>query len=385
MLMKEALEGGIDMDRSFVRHLDACLGCMGCVTACPSGVRYDELIEATRAQIERHYRRPLADRVFRQAIFAVFPHPGRVRAAAVAGWAYQRSGLSDLVARQADRLPPRVRALDGLLPSVSLTSLLRPLPQRTRAVGPVRRRVGLVAGCVQRGLFAEVNRATVRALAAEGCEVVVPRKQGCCGALMVHAGREAAALQSARALVSAFEEAGVDQVVVNAAGCGSTLKDYGRLLADDPAYAERAAAMAGRTRDVTEVLGGLAPRAPRHPLPFRVAYHDACHLAHAQGVRDEPRRMLATIPGLELVEVGDGDLCCGSAGIHNLVEPQAAEDLGRRKAAAIQDAGVDAVATANPGCILQLRRYLGQDLPLFHPVELVAASIEGKGLRAPTT
>ncbi|MGH9062675.1 MAG: (Fe-S)-binding protein [Acidimicrobiales bacterium] len=379
LLMKAGLEGQTGLTGSVVRHFDACLGCMGCVTACPSGVRYDELIEATRAQVERRHHRSLPDRLYREAIFTIFPHPGRARAAAVAGWAYQRLGLAEQVRRRGllDRLPARVRALDGLLPPVRLASLVRPVPARVPAVGKPRLRVGLLTGCIQRAFFADVNAATARVLAAEGCEVVAPRHQGCCGALMVHAGRERDAQRSARSVVDAFEGTGVDAVVVNAAGCGSTLKEYGRLLVDDPEYARRGAELAAKARDVTEVLAELEPRAPRHPVAARVAYHDACHLAHAQGIRLPPRQVLASVPGIELVELGD-DLCCGSAGIYNLVEPEAAEELGRRKAALVREAAVDALATANPGCLLQLRRHLGPAPPLFHPVELVDASIRGR-------
>ncbi len=386
LLMKEALEGHIALDDVFVRHMDACLGCMACMSACPSGVRYDELIEATRAQIERLHRRGPLERAYREALFAVFPHPGRVRVAAVAAWAYQRSGLAGALhaRRWPDRLPGRMgrwrealRALDGLMPPVSLGAVARPLPRQVGPHGAPRRRVGLVAGCIQRGFFAQVNWATVRVLVAEGCEVVVPRPQGCCGALMVHAGREASALRSARALVDAFEGWELDDVVVNAAGCGSTLKDYGRLLADDPGYAGRASGLAGKARDVTEVLAGLEPRARRHPVRARVAYHDACHLSHAQGVRSQPRQVLASVPGLEVVELGD-DQCCGSAGIYNLVQPEAGEELGRHKADLVRAAGVEAVVTANPGCNLQLRRFLGPGVPVFHPVEVLDASLRGR-------
>jgi glycolate oxidase iron-sulfur subunit len=229
-----------------------------------------------------------------------------------------------------------------------------------------------------------VNEATARVLAAEGCDVVTPRGQGCCGALMLHAGREPGARTKAKALIAEFEAAGVDTVVVNAAGCGSSMKEYGRLLAGDPGWAERAAAFSAKVRDVTELLAELEPVAERHPVRARAAYHDACHLAHAQGVRAEPRSVLRAIPGLELVELPEAEICCGSAGIYNLVEPGPAEELGRRKAANVRATGPDLLATGNPGCLLQLRRHLretaedGQaELPLLHPVELVDASIRG--------
>ena len=376
-LMQLGLEGEVSLDEEVVGHFDACLGCMACVTACPSGVRYDELIEATRAQVERNHRRSLGDRLFRAAIFALFPHPRRLRAAAAAGWVYQRLRGPTAVRRLglSRRLPPRLRALEELLPDVRLRDLRAGLPPRVPAQGSRRLTVGLLSGCVQSVYFPGVNAATARVLAAEGCEVVVPRGQRCCGALAVHSGRHDLAVAAARETVDAFDAAGVDVVVVNAAGCGSTLKEYDRLLADDPAYAERAAALAGKARDVTEVLADLPPRAPRHPVRARVAYPDACHLAHAQGVRAQPRAVLSGVPELELLEVPGGDLCCGSAGVYNLVEPEPAAELGRRKAANIRSTGAQAVVTGNPGCLLQLRREL--DLPLRHPVEVLDAAIRG--------
>jgi glycolate oxidase iron-sulfur subunit len=240
--------------------------------------------------------------------------------------------------------------------------------------------VALLLGCVQRVFFDAVNAATIRVLAAEGCEVVVPRSQGCCGALSFHAGREAEGLAYARRLIEAFEVAHVDTVAVNAAGCGSTLKEYGHLLRDDPAYAGRARAFSAAVRDVTELLAELEPAAPRHPLPLRVAYHDACHLAHAQGVRRQPRALLRAIPDLDLVEVPEGEICCGSAGIYNLVEPEPARELGERKAHNILATRPEVVVAANPGCLLQIGAALeglGARLPLLHPIELVDASIRG--------
>jgi glycolate oxidase iron-sulfur subunit len=380
-LMRLGVEGGLEaLDEVVVGHFDACLGCMACLTACPSGVRYDELITATRSQIERNHRRAPGDRLFRALIFALFPHPGRLRVAAVLGWVYQRLGGARLLALTGvdAYLPPRLRALSTLLPDVRLRDVARRDPVLVPARGPARRRVGLLTGCVQRVFFGDVNAATARVLAAEGCDVVAPAGQACCGALELHAGREPAAADRARRTIAVFEAAGVDTVVVNAAGCGSSLKEYGHVLRDDPAWAVRAAAFSAKVRDVTELLDELEPRAPRHPLPVRAAYHDACHLAHAQGVRAEPRRVLRAVPGLELAEIADADQCCGSAGIYNLVQPEPAAELGRRKADAIRATGAQVVVTANPGCLLQLRREL--DLPLYHPVQVVDAAIRGVAL-----
>jgi glycolate oxidase iron-sulfur subunit len=395
-LMKLGHEERVDWNPTYVQHFDRCLGCMACVTACPSGVRYHELIEDMRPQIERHAERGLAERAFRRLVWALFPHPGRLRVVSLPAWAYQRLGLRALAHRLglARRLPPRLAAMESLLPRLRLRALVRRTPARVASSGPVRRRIGLLTGCVQRVYFGHVNDATARVLATEGCEVVAPRGQGCCGALMVHAGEEPGALACARALIDVFEAAAVDTVVVNAAGCGSTMKEYGRLLADDPAYAERAQAFAAKVRDVSELLAELEPRAERRPLAWprpatvpggsggaehdlRVAYHDACHLQHAQGVTAQPRALLAAIPGVRVVDLAGKEICCGSAGIYNLLEPEAAADLGRRKAAAARAVAPDVIASANPGCLLQLRRHLDVDVPLVHPVELLDASLAG--------
>jgi glycolate oxidase iron-sulfur subunit len=248
------------------------------------------------------------------------------------------------------------------------------------AQGERRLKVGLVTGCVQRVFFPHVNAATARVLAAEGCEVVAPEDQPCCGALMIHTGREAEALDLARNLIGVFERAEVDRVVINAAGCGSNLKDYAYLLRDDPKYAERAKDFVAKVRDVSEILAELAPRAPRNPIRMRLAYHDSCHLQHAQGIRTQPRALLSAIPGLELLEIPEAALCCGSAGIYNMIEPEAATELGRRKVANLLSTGAEAVVSGNPGCLLQLRtglEYADKDLPVFHTIEVIDASIRG--------
>ena len=386
-LIKGGLDGETDITDRFVRHFDTCLGCMACVTACPSGVQYDLLVEATRSQIERRVDRTLADRLFRKAIFWLFPYPGRLRLAAGKLWAYQQLGLRWLVRASGvlRLLPARLRAMEAVLPPVSLRRVWSSPPALVPATGERRRRVGLLLGCVQRVFFDEVNAATIRVLAAEGCEVVIPRSQGCCGALMLHSGLETDAAQMARRFIDAFEAeaAEVDTIVINAAGCGSMLKGYGHLLRDDPVYAERARALAGKCKDISELLDELEPRAPRHPIPLRVAYHDACHLQHAQGVSAEPRRVLGTIPELEVCEIPEAGICCGSAGVYNLVEPDTAAELGDRKARHILTTGAEAVVSSNPGCLLQISSRLqqaGKPIRTFHLVELLDASITGKRL-----
>jgi glycolate oxidase iron-sulfur subunit len=378
-LMKLGNAGEVPMDEEFVGNFDACLGCMACVTACPSGVKYDQLIEAVRPQIERNWERTRADRLFRTMIFSLFPYPARLRPAAFFGALYQRLGVARLLARTGllQRLPARLRAMEALLPELSMRSVVARQPAFTPAVGRARHRVGLLSGCVQRVFFGDVNAAATRVLAAEGCDVVAPKGQQCCGALSSHAGREDEAMDRARKLIDTFEAADVQSIVVNVAGCGSSMKEYAVLLRDDPAYAERAAAFCAKVRDISELLDELGPVAPRHPIPARVAYHDACHLAHAQGIRAQPRAVLRGIPQLTVTDIPEAEICCGSAGIYNLVQPEPAERLGRRKVEQITSTAPDAVVTSNAGCLLQIRRYLDAGVPLFHPVQLVDASIRG--------
>jgi len=337
---------------------------MACVTACPSGVKYDQLIERVRPQVERNAPRPRWQRAYRRLIFAVFTHPGRLRALVPVLWAQQRLGLTEALSRV-----PAAR----LAPPVKRRAAIARLPEVTPAQGERRGLTALMQGCVQRVFFGDVNGATVRVLAAEGWEVHAPRRPRCCGSLQMHAGVEEEAIALAKETIAAYEA--FDAVAVNVAGCGSGMKDYAHLLADDPEWAERAAAFSARVRDVSELLAEHEPRAPRHPLALRVAYHDACHLAHAQQVRVQPRQLLRTIPELELLEPAEWELCCGSAGIYNLVQPEAAAELGARKAANLAATGADAVAAGNPGCAIQIAAHL--DVPIYHPMTLLDHSIRG--------
>ncbi len=381
-LMKMGMDGKVPMTETFVTHFDRCLGCMACVTSCPSGVPYGKLIEATRQQIERRHPRSVGERLHRDLIFSIFPHPSRLRALLAPAKLYQKLGLRALAHSTGliKLLPEKLRAMEALMPDLN-GNLDAALPQRIPAQGKQRRRVGLLTGCVQQVMFAGVNAATARVLSAEGCEVIVPREQECCGALAVHVGREAEALDFARRLIDTFERANVDSIVINAAGCGSTMKEYGYLLRDDPAYAERAKAFAAKCKDISELLAELEPQATRHPLPLRIAYHDSCHLQHAQAIRTQPRQVLKTIPQLEVLEIPEAALCCGSAGVYNLVQPDAARDLGDRKVRNALSTGAEMVVSSNPGCLLQISAGLkrnGKPLPVRHMVELMDASIQGK-------
>jgi len=351
-LMAGLLDGSISLTSTTVEHFDRCLGCMACVTACPSGVKYDRLIEQTRELIEERYERGPEDALLRSLVFAVFPHARRLR-------------LALRLAPVGSRLP-----LPAFLrPLVSLAPPWRGgrgAQEVTRPAAEPVARVGLLTGCVQSVLFGDVNAATARVLAAEGYEVVAPRAQACCGALHLHAGRREEGLARARRVSDTMRRAGADRIVVNAAGCGSHLKDAGLDL---PVV------------DVSELLAERAPRTERHPLELRVAFQDSCHLAHAQGIRDEPRAALRSIPGLELAEPAEQAICCGSAGIYNLVQPAAATELGDRKAGHVAATGADVYASANPGCLVQVSaalRRAGRPLPAVHPIELVDASIRGE-------
>jgi glycolate oxidase iron-sulfur subunit len=359
-LMDARLDGTIALNATVATHFDRCLGCMACVSSCPSGVRYDRLIESTRAAVEQEVERPFGERFVRGLLFRILPYPSRMRVAL---------GLAPL--GRGVPMPKRLRPLVDLAP---LWRGRGEVPPVTPAAGPRRARVGLLTGCVQRAVFPDVNAATARVLAADGYEVVAP-PQGCCGALSVHAGRLEEGKAFARQLVEAFDD--VELVVVNASGCGSHLKELGWLLGD-----ERATRFAEKVRDVGELLAETPPRAARHPLELKVAFQDSCHLRHAQRLPLSSQASLARIPALDVVEPAEQDLCCGSAGIYNVVQPDAARELGDRKAASVLATGAQAYASANPGCLVQisqaLRRTSGP-LPALHPIELVDASIRNVG------
>jgi glycolate oxidase iron-sulfur subunit len=376
-LIKSLAEGRLTLTDSVARHLSLCLDCRACETVCPAGVPYGELIEAAKAEVERQRPGGLVRRAVRWLTFGVLlGDPAMLRLAAAGLRLYQRSGLQALVRRSGlvRFLPGTLPAWEALAPPVPAAAARAPLPALTPAEGARRGRVALLTGCVQSVVFGGQNRATARVLTKNGWEVAAPPAQGCCGALNAHGGDHARAVAMARATIAAFEGADVEAIVVNTSGCGAHMKAYGRLLAGDPAWAARAAAFAAKVRDVAELLAAAPLRGPLAEVPLTVTYHDPCHVVHGQKIRAQPRRLLAQIPGLRVVELAESDWCCGSAGIYNLTEPEMAGRLLERKVRHVLATGAEAVVTANPGCILQIEQGLrarGSAVRVRHLVEIL--------------
>jgi glycolate oxidase iron-sulfur subunit len=372
-LMQALVEGRREPTPDLTVHLDRCLACRACETACPSAVPYGRIIESTRAMLAARKRSRLAA-IMRWA----FAEPRRLRRLLSAVALYERSGLRRLLRGSGVTrwLPRRVRMWQGLTPPVR--------PRFSRESGgfvparsATRARVGFLTGCVMRESYGDVHEAAVSLLARAGCEIVVPSGQVCCGALQAHGGDRPAAKELARRNVEAFSVAQVSAVVVDSAGCGAHMKHYDELLADEPRLADRARVVAQKTKDFSEVLLPLADQLRLGPLPLRVTYQDPCHLAHAQGIREAPRKLLAMVPGLELVEMREADRCCGSAGIYNLTQPDLSERVLDLKMVDVLETRPQAVVTANPGCMLQLRYGLeraGLDVPVYHLAEVLERS-----------
>ena len=386
-LMDAINQGEATIDTTTAQHFDSCLGCLACVTTCPSGVKYDQLIAATRPQIERNLTRSLPDRLIRTLIFNLFPYPNRLRHLLPPLWFYQKSGLQQLVRRTGmlKKLTPRLAAMEAILPKVTDSSWRSDLPDVIPAKGVKRYRVGMVLGCVQRLFFSPVNKATARVLTANGCEVVIPPSQGCCAALPAHQGQEEQAQALARQMIDSFIDQDLDAIIINAAGCGHTLKEYGHILADDPEYRAKAEQFSSKVKDVQEFLAEIKLTTELHPLTsgeLTLVYQDACHLLHGQKISLQPRQLLKQIPGVKLREPLDASLCCGSAGIYNMLQPETADELGRQKVNNLIKTGASVIASPNPGCSLQIQKHLElqslEGIKLFHPVELLDYSIQGK-------
>ena len=376
-LIKALADGRIALSDAVTEHLSLCLGCRACESACPSGVPYGHLIEAGRAEMEARRPGSAGRRLVRRAAFqGILPRPALLRTVVALLRLYQRSGLQRLVRASGvlRLLPAGLRASEALLPTLPPAGRRGRLPAVVPARGARRARVGLLHGCIQDAVFRSHNEATLRCLQRQGTEVAIPPTQSCCGALHAHAGEPETARTLARATIVAFEAAGVEAVVVNAAGCGAHMKAYGHLLREDPVWAARAAAFARTVVDVTEFLARAPLAPPLGTLRLRATYHDPCHLAHGQQVRAAPRALLRAVPGLELVELGEAEMCCGSAGIYNLTEPAMAGRLLERKLGHVEATGATTVVTANPGCILQLQAGLaarGRPVEVLHVVEVL--------------
>ena len=384
-LMDAINEGEIALNTATVQHFDSCLGCLACVSTCPSGVQYDKLISATRHQVERNYSRSLPDTFIRKLIFSLFPNPDLLRLFLFPLLVYQKLGLPKLVRATGllKKVSPRLAAMESILPKITLQSFQDNLPDIIPAQGEKRYRVGVILGCVQRLFFSPINEATVRVLTANGCEVVIPKSQGCCAALPEHQGQTEQAKTLARQMIDSFANTDVDFVIINAAGCGHTLKEYGHILQDDPEYKEKAEAFAAKVKDAQEFLVNVGMTAKLSPLtdkPLNLVYQDACHLLHGQKISVQPRQMLRQIPGVKLSEPIDAALCCGSAGVYNMLQPEIAEELGQQKVQNLLNTGAELIASANPGCTLQITKHLqlqGKTISVMHPMELLDYSIRG--------
>ena len=379
-LIKAAEEGRIPMGSSLVKHLDLCLGCLACETACPSGVKYGSLIEMSRDQIERRFKRGLREKMLKAFIFSIFPYPRRLRFLLPFVYLVKALGLKKIFPPWLlDRVSLSASSMFHMLPEVR-SAFGETLTAFYPALGERKKRVALLSGCVQGVFFPEINRATAEVLSAGGCEVLVPQNQGCCGALSIHSGRLEEGRRFARRLVDLFAAVDVDAIVVNSAGCGSTMKEYVEILRGDPVYFEAAARLSEKTVDVMEFLSDMGIGAQLHPLDIRVTYQDACHIVHGQGIKSAPRELLKSVPELKLTEMQRSDHCCGSAGIYNMIQPEMSAKLLSGKVREIQKTGADYLAVGNPGCMMQIRKgLLGSDsgTKIVHPVEIINWSLKG--------
>lgn len=389
-LIKDLLEQDRKPSTEFVTHIDRCLSCLSCMSTCPSGVHYMHLVDQTRSRIERDYQRPFHDRLLRQILAFVLPNPRRFRLAMLFGW-YAKLGLTAFdkgltAVRKA--LPvlgqgpsqsvtasgfwDRCRAMLALVPGDTKSPSPVDKPQIFPAEGPKRARVALMTGCAQQVLAPEINEASVRLLTRRGIEVVVAKGAACCGALVHHMGQEDAAFTAAKTNIAAWEKeidgAGLDAIVINASGCGTTVKDYGFMLRDDANWAEKAAAVSALTKDISEVLSGLDTTEEQREMPLVVAYHAACSLQHGQQIKQQPKQLLRQA-GFQVVEPAEGHLCCGSAGTYNILQPGLAEQLKTRKLANIESLEPQVIATGNIGCMTQLAS--GTQIPVVHTVALL--------------
>ena len=389
-LMDAISQGQAQLDQATSQHFDTCLGCLACVSTCPSGVEYDKLIASTRPQVERNFSRSWQEQIMRAIIFSLFPYPSRLRIFLPLFWIYQKIGFQNFFRKTQilKNLSPQMAAMESILPEISLNSLNLKYPTIVESKGKKRYRVGVILGCVQRLFFSHINQATIRVLSGNGCEVVIPKQQGCCAALPAHQGREVQAQQLAKQMIDSFIDQEVDYVIINAAGCGHTLKEYGHILKEDQDYREKALEFSSKVRDIQEFLFEIDITAKLSPISdaeLPIVYQDACHLLHGQKISLQPRQLLKSIPGVVLKEPVDASLCCGSAGVYNIVQPEIGDDLGKQKINNLLNSGAKLIASPNPGCSLQIQKHLfnqGKSIKLFHPIELLDFSMRGISLES---
>ncbi len=380
-LMKNAVEGKIPLDDSLVKHLDLCLGCLACETACPSGVKYSNLIETSRSQIERIYSRSGGENFIRSLIFSIFPYSLRLKLLLPFLLAFKYLGIKFVLTktRLINILPQVLRNFINLTPDLSVSDAFSRLPKFVEAQKEVKYKVILLKGCVQSVFFPNVNQSSVNVLSKLGCNIEIPRKQGCCGALSLHSGRMNEARTFAKKLIDEFSKHEFDYIIVNSAGCGSSMKEYSELLKDDTEYSDKAKKFSSKTKDLMEFISEIGLVGQLISLNKKVTYQDACHVAHGQKITAQPRELLNQIPGIEFCELNESDMCCGSAGIYNLVQPEMSEKLLNRKVLNIKDIKPDILTAANPGCLLQITSGLSKEgikIDTVHPIELIDEALE---------
>jgi len=392
-LMAAINNGEIPLSPATVEHFDSCLGCLACVTTCPSGVEYDKLITAMRSQIERNHPRSWQEKLLRQFIFSVFPYPNRLKLLLAPLLPYQKLGIQKLMRTSGLLnlfLPKQIAAMESVLPQISTEAFSSSYPEVIPAQGQTRYKVGMILGCVQRMFLPEVNAATIRVLTTNGCEVVIPKLQGCCGALSHHQGQEQQTADLARQMIDTFADHKLDAILINASGCGHSLKEYDRILQNDPKYTQSAQEFASKVKDVQEFLDNVGLVTPLSAInegqePLNVVYQDACHMLHGQKISVQPRRLLKQIPNLKLKEPIDAALCCGSAGIYNILQPEVGAELGKQKVENLVNTKASLIASANVGCTIQIRKHLeiqGQTIMVKHPMELLDYAIRGEKLKS---
>jgi glycolate oxidase iron-sulfur subunit len=374
--MVQVASGTVEINPSYIEHIELCLACRGCESACPSGVQYGRLVEAARAEIEQKVQRPWHVKLLRKVVFEhVLPSKGSLKVAGAALYAYQMSGLQKFVRSSGLlKLMGRLGKAELLAPAAEMPPFFRYYGQVLAPFGKRRYRIAFLGGCMANVFFARLNEATVRVLRKNGCEVSIPDQQTCCGALHVHAGLRKPARKLARQNIDALLNGNYDAIITNAAGCGSTLKEYHELLEGDPEYADKAARFSGLVKDVTEFLAGIELNREMRALNYTVTYQDSCHLAHGQKVRAAPRVLLRSVPELSFREMPHSDICCGSAGIYNIVQTDMSMALLEKKMSSVQAVKPDIIATANPGCMLQLQagvRMYGTGQIVRHVVEIL--------------